>query len=213
MAVLKVKKNGEWIVVGTGEKGEKGDTGNIKDLDTALSDTSTNAVQNKVITEALSLKADASTSLKNVYDSGDVSFSSNVVTETLESSHPFYSLGYRTKTSISAKTLTDSGVWIGRSNSSVPYTGKIKTFEAWLSSSSSSSYGLRYFTQLPFVSGFATDTADKLCFSICSAYYSANGTVQMITMVSHSDMDNIEFYYTGTQTGFKYLQCRLRIYE
>lgn len=29
MAVLKVRKNGQWIVVGTGEKGEKGDAGNV----------------------------------------------------------------------------------------------------------------------------------------------------------------------------------------
>lgn len=54
MAVLKVRQNGQWVVVGTGEKGEKGDAGNIKDLDTELSETSTNAVQNKVITSAVS---------------------------------------------------------------------------------------------------------------------------------------------------------------
>jgi hypothetical protein len=39
------------LVLPKGEKGDKGDTGNISSLDTSLSLTSTNAVQNKVITQ------------------------------------------------------------------------------------------------------------------------------------------------------------------
>lgn len=32
MAVLKVRQNGKWVVVGTGEKGEKGDSANIPEI-------------------------------------------------------------------------------------------------------------------------------------------------------------------------------------
>ena len=65
MAVLKVRQNGQWVVVGTGEKGEKGDTGNIKDLDTELSETSTNAVQNKVVATQINSINQKITNLQN----------------------------------------------------------------------------------------------------------------------------------------------------
>lgn len=58
-----------------GDKGDKGDKGTV-DVDTALSTTSTNPVQNKVITAALNTKADTST-LATVATSGSYNDLSN----------------------------------------------------------------------------------------------------------------------------------------
>lgn len=115
MAVLKVRQNGEWVVVGTGEKGEKGDTGNIKDLDTSLSLTSTNAVQNNVITQKFNdleekLLVTETISYSNLYSFLTNNFD-NVIKIKINTSNTFFSI---------SSTIVTLGSSISSTTSSIP---------------------------------------------------------------------------------------------
>ena len=115
MAVLKVRQNGEWVVVGTGEKGEKGDAGNIKDLDTSLSLTSTNAVQNNVITQKFNnleekLLVTETISYSNLYSFLTNNFD-NVIKIKINTFNTFFSI---------SSTIVTLGTSVSKSTGSIP---------------------------------------------------------------------------------------------
>ena len=90
------------LVLPKGEKGDKGDTGNISSLDTELSDTSTNAVQNKVIKNALDKKMDAGAIVKTK-ELNLSPLSENITSwdeYTHEGSYPYYGLTQYKKVTI-----------------------------------------------------------------------------------------------------------------